>query len=274
MITTQSSPVRLFPHYMQMRPILPLWVWHLARAGSIVTVLAIGALLFALPPVGLFLFWRIAIPILPLVFLVAPGLWRNVCPLAAADQLPRLLGLTRGRTLPRWLREYAYLIGIALFIILVAARKVIFNQNGPALGVLLLAILGTAVLGGVIFKGKSGWCSSLCPLLPVQRLYGQTPYATIRNSHCQPCVGCTKNCYDFNPHVAALADLAAGDRRSSGYRKFFAGAFPGVILAFYTVPDPPAIPVPELYLRFALYLLVGAGSFFALESRSKKAPIS
>jgi hypothetical protein len=37
---TQSSPVLRFPHYMQMRPILPLWVGHLARAGSIVTVLA------------------------------------------------------------------------------------------------------------------------------------------------------------------------------------------------------------------------------------------
>ena len=32
-----------------------------------------------------------------------------------------------------------------------------------------------------------------------------------------------------------------------------------------TVPDPPATSVPELYLRFALYILAAAGSFFALE---------
>src|SRR4051812_17292737 len=266
MSTTQSSPVRLYPNYMQMQPILPLWVWYVARTVSISTVLTICALLFVLPKVGLFLFWRIAIPILPLLFFVVPGLWRNICPLAATNQIPRLLGLSRGHSLPRWLRENYYLIGIALFIIIVASRKVIFNQNGPALGVLLLAILGTAFLGGLVFKGKSGWCSSICPLLPVQRIYGQTPYATIRNSHCTPCVGCTKNCYDFNPRTAYLADLADDDPQYSGYRKFFAGAFPGVILAFYTVPDPPAISVLELYTRFALYILVAAGSFFALDS--------
>jgi hypothetical protein len=35
---------------------------------------------------------------------------------------------------------------------------------------------------------KSGWCSSICPLLPVQRLYGQTPFMLVRNSHCAGCV--------------------------------------------------------------------------------------
>jgi len=156
MSPTESSPIRLFPNYMQMRPVVPPWVWHLARAISVSTVLTICVLLFVLPKVGLFLFWRIAIPLLPMLFFVAPGLWRNICPLAASNQLPRLFGITRGRSLPRWLREYYYVIGIAMFVIIVASRKVIFNQNGPALGVLLLAILATAFTGGMLFKGKSG----------------------------------------------------------------------------------------------------------------------
>ena len=45
-----------------------------------------------------------------------------------------------------------------------------------------------AFVGGVVFKGKSGWCSSICPLLPVQRIYGQTPLLMVANTHCQPCV--------------------------------------------------------------------------------------
>ena len=93
-------------------------------------------------------------------------------------------------------------------------------------------------------KGKSGWCSSICPLLPVQRIYGQTPFALVGNSHCQPCVGCTTNCYDFNPKAAYLADLNSQDPYWAGYRKFFVAAFPGLVLAFFEVPEAPdAIPV-------------------------------
>src|SRR5439155_26411304 len=138
---------------------------------------------------------------------LAPGLWRNICPLAATNQIPRLFGFSRGLTLPGWLRDNYYMVSVAIFVIVIASRKVIFNQNGPMLGLLLLAILASAFTGGMIFKGKSGWCGSICPLLAVQRMYGQNPFATVRNSHCSTCVGCTKNCYDFNPHVAQLADL-------------------------------------------------------------------
>ncbi len=84
-----------------------------------------------------------------------------------------------------------------------------------------------AFAGGMVLKGKSGWCSTICPLLPVQRIYGQTPLLMVANAHCQPCVGCVKNCYDFNPRAAYLADLNEGDTYWSGYRKYFVGALPG-----------------------------------------------
>ena len=32
---------------------------------------------------------------------------------------------------------------------------------------MIAGLLLAALLGGVLFKGKSGWCSSICPLLPV-----------------------------------------------------------------------------------------------------------
>jgi NADPH-dependent 2,4-dienoyl-CoA reductase/sulfur reductase-like enzyme/ferredoxin len=258
-----------FPNYMQMRRIVPVAFWHVLRVFSVLFSISLGILLFIRPDIGLNLFWGLFIPVLPLVFFAAPGLWRNLCPMAALNQAPRLFGFTRGLVLPPKLKEYAYVVGIGLFITLVLSRKILLNQTGWALGLLVLGSLLTAFLMGTIFKGKSGWCSSICPLLPVQRLYGQTPYLTLPNSHCQPCVGCTTNCYDFNPHVAYFNDLNDKNLHYSGYRKFFAGVFPGMILAFYTVPVPPRVGVIEMYLWFLLYMLVSLGSFYLLDSLLK-----
>ena len=57
-----------------------------------------------------------------------------------------------------------------------------------------------AFLGSpVFFKGKSGWCSSFCPLLPVQRVYGQTPFVVVRNSHCKPLRGLREELLRLQP---------------------------------------------------------------------------
>ena len=64
--------------------------------------------------------------------------------------------------------------------------------------------------------------------------------ALVANAHCQPCVGCVKNCYDFNPRAAYLADLNDADTYWSGYRRYFVGAFPGLIVGFFVVPDGSA----------------------------------
>jgi len=255
-----------FPNYMQMKRRLPIWVWRVFQLASIATALGACYWLATRPERSLGVFWGLVVPALPLVFFLAPGLWRNVCPLGATNQLPRLLGLSLARTAPPWFREYNYVIGIALFFALASGRKVIFNDHGPAAAGMVLAALAVAFLGGVLFKGKSGWCSSICPLLPVQRIYGQTPFVTLPNSHCQPCVGCTKNCYDFNPKVAYIADQYDEDENYAGYRKFFVSAFPGFIVAFYQVPNPPEVSLGSMYLQFGLYMLVSVGSFFVLDA--------
>ena len=196
-------------------------------------------------------------PLLPLVWFVAPGLWRNVCPLAATNQIPRVLGFTRGRTAPRWFRTYAPLAGIAIFLAAVFARPTVFEDDGAATAALIGGALVAAFAGGYVLKGKSGWCSSLCPMLPVQRMYGQTPFANVPNSHCRPCLGCTKNCFDFNPKVAFLADVHDGDRQWSTTRKLFTAAFPGLVIAFFTEQDVAVM---------ALAVGASAGSFLALEA--------
>ena len=256
----------LFPNFMQMTPRLPRRAWDALRAVSFAAALALCLSLLIEPRVGLFLFWGLLIPLLPLLFFLAPGFWRNVCPLATSNQVPRRLGIQRARSLPPVVRAYGFLIPVAAFLALVPARKVLFDSNGLALGVLLLVLLALAFAGGIAFKGKSGWCSSFCPLLPVQRVYGQTPFLVVRNSHCEPCVGCAKNCYDFNPHVAQLADLADDDPYRGAYRKIFAGALPGLVLAFYTTSAATGWGILEMYGRFGIFVLGGIGAFFLLES--------
>lgn len=86
----------------------------------------------------------------------------------------------------------------------------------------------------------------------------------VPNSHCQPCVGCTKNCYDFNPRVAWLADLHDENEHWTAYRLFFTGAFPGIVIAYFTIPSGQS--TWEIYARFLLAIAVGVGSFYLLHT--------
>lgn len=271
------AAVNNFPNYLQIPPLLSLRIWHALRALSVVAALTMAALLVVRPQWALPLFWLVIVPVLPAVFMIVPGLWRNLCPLAAMNQAPRLFGFTRGLAHTPRIREYSYVIGITLFFALVSSRKWLFDQSGVASGALIVFGLAGGFVGGALFKGKSGWCSSICPLLPVQRLYGQTPLKLVANSHCQPCVGCTKNCYDFNPKVAFLADQYDSDRYHVGYRRFFAAALPGFILAFFTVsgaasPLAPAhsgILLVPLYAHFLLYTGISMAVYQSLDTFAK-----
>ena len=190
-----------------MRRRLPMRAWHGIRIASVVAYLALCVGLWVRPAGGQFWFFKVIVPLLPILFFTAPGLWRNICPLAAANQTPRVRGFTKALTVPGWLGRYGALISIFLFFGITSTRIAFFNASAPGLSILLSLTILNAFVAGWMFKGKSGWCSSICPLLPLQRAYGQTPFVKVPNSHCQPCVGCTKNCYDFRPSVAYQADL-------------------------------------------------------------------
>ena len=250
-----------FPNYTQIPSRLPLRWWQAIRSGSIVVALIIAALLIVTPDTGLFVMWKVVIPLLPVMFLVAPGIWRNICPLAASNQTPRALKLTKALTAPAWLKEYGYVIAFSLFVGFVFLRRLGLDDSGPLSALLLLGAMAAAFTGGMFLKGKSGWCSTICPLLPVQRIYGQTPLLMVANAHCQPCVGCVKNCYDFNPRAAYLADLNDADTYWSGYRRYFVGAFPGLIVGFFVVPDGSAAYVLGW---MAICVAAGVASFATL----------
>jgi nitrite reductase (NADH) large subunit len=259
-----------FPNYTQIPARLSVGTWQAIRVVTLLGAIGLAMALVVVPGDALDVMWKGVIPALPLLWLVVPGLWRNLCPLSASNQTPRVLGLSKARTAPPWLKEYGFVIGAGLFIAFVSLRKLGLDDSGPASALLLLGALSGAYAGGTLLKGKSGWCSSICPLLPVQRLYGQTPYKLVANSHCTPCVGCTKNCYDFNPKVAFLADLKDPDPYWSGYKKLFAAAFPGLVVGFFTLPEARSgAEIASLYGQLALHLAASVAIFYALDSLLK-----
>ncbi len=257
-----------FPTYIEVPVRVPIGLWRLGRALALGGAFALVVVLLVRPGTGLAICWKLVVPALPIVWLTMPGLWRNLCPLAAANQMPRALGFTRGARPPRIMTRFAYVVGITALFVLIPMRKVLFNRSGTATAVLLMTVLGLALLGGLIFKGKSGWCSTVCPLLPVQRLYGETPFVTVRNAHCEPCLGCAKNCYDFNPTVAKLADLDDNDQRFAAPRRFFAAAFPGLVIGFFSMPDVPEQSTAWVYGQIGLSVAVSIAVYTAVETFS------
>ena len=256
----------LFPNYMQLPRRIPIPVWHAIRLVSVAAYVALCVGLFIRPAGGLFAFFKVVVPLLPILFFVAPGLWRNICPLAASNQSPRVFGFTRGLTAPEWLRKKGYIVAIVLFFGITSARLGFFNVSAQGTGILLSLTILNAFAAGFLFKGKSGWCSSICPLLPLQRVYGQTPFVTVPNSHCQPCVACTKNCYDFKPRVAYQADLHDPDPAWSAPANYSRRPYQASCSDSLCWSSRADLSKVHVYERLALYFLGSIGTFYALDA--------
>lgn len=222
-----------FKNYLEVEsrasPVL-WWVMRLLVFGF--TLLVIVAIPLS-GEQGLGLFWNVMIPCLPLMFAFTPGLWRQICPMALLNQLPRTFNLSRGIRLPGGLSRAAYLASATAFFALVSLRPLFFNTSAWWTVALLALSLGLAAIGGFVFAGRSGWCGTFCPLAPIQRAYGLAPVVQVRNGYCKTCVGCQKNCYDFNPRAALLADFDDKDPWYVLQKRFFTGALPGFLLGFF-----------------------------------------
>lgn len=246
---------RYFRNYTQMPAQGPEGLWIALRAGALVVAMALGALLIIEPELGLLLFWGLAIPVVPALLVVAPGLWRQICPMAALNQLPRALGKSRALELPAALKSSAFTIALVIFIGAVALRQPWLNHHGPTVGVVVFVMLAAALAGGWFFKGRSGWCGTFCPLGPIQRTYGQAPLVVVRNGYCDPCLGCQKNCYDFNPRAAVFSDVYDDDPRYASQRRLFMGLLPGLLLGYFL-----AQPLGLQHPAAGLALLLGAAA--------------
>jgi hypothetical protein len=128
--------------------------------------------LIVYPTIGLHLFWNVLIPVAPALLVVAVGVWRNICPLASTALFPRHMGVSKRKKLTITQVGKLNLIAVIALFIIVPLRHAIFDMNGMATAILIISIAGVAVIAGLFFEWKSGWCSGLCPIHPVEKLYG------------------------------------------------------------------------------------------------------
>ena len=194
------------------------------------------------------IFWYALVPLLPAAFLVNVELWRNLCPLATLNTLAE----SRSKALPlgRDAVRLATAIGITGLLLAIPARRLLLNGDGIATAAVLGAFGTMAFLSGLRYERKAGFCNSVCPVLPVERLYGQRPLVPIENARCTPCRACTRGgCIDLGPersYLPALGPGLDGDGWTRSPFGVFGLAFPGIVLAYSLTPDvglPGAGPV-------------------------------
>jgi len=220
------------------------------------------------------------VPLLPAVFLVNPLLWRNVCPLATLNALTgervgmRKLGLARVQT--------AWGLGILLLAVLVPARRFLFNTSGPALALTIVAVALLALGTGLVFARRAGFCNALCPVLPVEKLYGQAPLVPMSNARCTDCSLCTPvGCIDL-ASTKVLPQTVGPARRDAGWVStpfgIFAASFPGFIAGYFTLGNGALDTAASVYGHVATYaivsyLLVAAAAYLLRASAKALFPV-
>jgi NADPH-dependent 2,4-dienoyl-CoA reductase/sulfur reductase-like enzyme/ferredoxin len=249
-----------------MRSLLPKGVWTVGRIAAL--AVALGAALYIVvdPPRGLQLFWQVLLPSLPLLFAAAPGIWRQICPMAYLNQMAAGSSLAQGRTMSAGWLDASFLVAVAGFVLFIFLRRPLLHDSALATAALVLLGLGLAFAGGLAFKARSGWCGTFCPLGPLQRLYGHAPPVVEPNGYCPTCVGCQHNCYDFKPTAAMFADLNDLEPRLSEHRLLFAGVLPGLVLGI-AFADPWGIRGFASYAaEFFGCVLLTIGLFYLAKS--------
>ena len=178
--------------------------WAAAQYVLLLGGAALVWLLMFRPAVGIAIMWNILIPVAPALVTVAPGLWRNICPMATFSLLPRRLGLSMRMKMPDQLAAWLGLVSVVALFAIVPLRHICLNTNGPMTVVMLVSAAAVAGLMGFIFEWRSGWCTSLCPIHPVEKLYGNAPAVSVKNARCKLCEQCTNPCPDSTPSMTPM----------------------------------------------------------------------
>lgn len=200
-------------------------------------IIGITILLFMLflPSVGVTLFWNILIPVAPALLVLGTGLWRNVCPLGTTSLLPDRFGFSRSIKLSVQQRSILNLVGVILLMAVIPLRHVVFNTDGQATAVLIIITAAVAMGFGFLFERKTGWCSGLCPVHPVEKLYGSGVAFSLPNVHCSSCVRCTEPCADSTVNITPTTGATTTPAKIIEF--LMVGAFPGYVWGWFQVPD-------------------------------------
>ncbi len=208
--------------------------WRTLQTAVWAIGLAILAALLWQPTLGIHAFWNVLIPVAPALLVVAPGLWRNICPLGSTALVPRHLGMSARRKLSPAGQARLRLLGVVLLLSIVPLRHVVMDSSGPATAGAIIGLALLAVAMGTRFEWKSGWCSGLCPVHPVVKLYGQEPGLSPPNAHCDNCFRCVEICPDSTP---AMHPMLGAARRPEASGTLMVGGFSGFIWGWFQVRD-------------------------------------
>ena len=241
-------------------------VWRTLQLVVWIVGLAIFVLLIVAPDIGIHAFWNVLIPVAPALVAFAPGLWRNICPLGSTALFAQHMGLSARRQMPPAWQGSLALIGVVLLLLIVPLRHVVLDTNGPATALTIALLAVIAVLLGTQFQWKSSWCSGMCPVHPVEKLYGSEPMRSWSNVHCHRCQKCVVTCPDSVRGVSPLVPGDTGVRRVAGV--LMVGGFAGFIWGWFHVPDYAGVegwqhlarayglPFAGLAVTLAAYLLL------------------
>ena len=230
--------------------------WY--AAAQMLALLLTVALLAGLavrPAPTLHVLWDMVIPLLPAVFLINPIIWRNVCPLATLNTATgQRIGTRRlkGNAL-----RASWAAGIALLLLMVPARRFLFNESGPVLALTIVAVAAIALAAGLLFARRAGFCNAICPVLPVEKLYGQYPLVRIGSARCAACSMCTPSgCLDMAGEKTLMQTLGP-KRRSIRWLGtpfgLFSIGFPGFVVGYFTSENGAFSTAPDVYLRILVW---------------------
>jgi hypothetical protein len=210
-------------------------VWVGLQAAMFVTGIVLVWLLLFRPAIGLALMWNLLIPVAPALVTMAPGLWRNVCPMATMHMLPQKLGIGQSIKMPEWGAAALSATSVVLLFLIVPMRRIGLNTDGTLTATMLLSAAFVAFTMGSLFEMRSGWCTSLCPIHPVERLYGTNPAVSFKNARCSLCESCSNPCPDSTPEMTPTQ--AGPTRIQQWLGNFLVGSFPGFVWGWYQTPD-------------------------------------
>ena len=214
-------------------------LWRIVQTVVWLAGLTILFCLIFFPTIGIMLFWNILIPIAPLVLVLATGVWRNVCPLATTNLVPRHYKWSQGKKLTALQLGKLNLIGVAALYIIVPLRHAVFNMNGPATAALIFSMAFIGFGLGFIYEWKSVWCSGLCPIHPVEKLYGGNVLMPVPNAHCSECVNCVVPCPDSTPNMNPK--ISGKNHFQQANAVLIIGGLPGFIWGWFHVPDATSL---------------------------------
>lgn len=232
-----------------------IYIWRVAQIASWLVGLYILYNLIFHAAVGLNLFWNILITLAPAILVLATGAWRNLCPMATTALFPSRRGFARRKRLTRAQISRLNLVAVIALFILVPLRHAIFDTNGLATAFLIMGLATIAVFVGIRYEWKSAWCAGLCPIYPVEKLYGSRNSVSLPNIFCQECYRCVTPCPDITPGLHLLSVKTTVHDRLAGV--MMVGAFPGFVWGWFQVPSTSSAINPRQLLAIFVPPLFG-----------------